>query len=413
MTPGLATCRPARAEALRVVHVASRCAAEGTSGVDAVVYFLSRAQAALGHDVQVVSVDALTECAPDAMAPGGPSVGLVLERDRGVWQALRAGNLAALVRPRRTLVARVLAARPDVVHFHSVHLPEHVGLAAVLRQHGIPYCVTTHGGLSPHARRRGRVRKALFAWLCERHYLNHAAFVHALTADEAAAVRAYGLHTRIVTVANGFDPSALQPPRNPYVLGAFGARSVSGRLFLFVGRLDTTTKGLDLLVDALAAAAAPGARLAVAGPDWHGQQAALERRTAALGLSGRVRFVGPAVGQHKADLFGAADVFVHPSRSEGVSLSVLEGAARGTPCLLTDAADPLGAVSAGGGAVTVSPTVPALARGLETFARMDRAELTRMGARARAVVQTRFTWPGTAQVLVDAYAAVAVPGRPC
>lgn len=385
------TLTPSRA--LRVVHVASRVSPEGTSGVEAAVYYLSRAQAALGHDVRVVPVDDPSDARRS--------------RDRGAWHGLRAGQLRAVLRPRPALVAAVLAARPDFVHFHSVHVPDHIGLATVLRGAGIPYCVTTHGGLAPQARQRGRLRKAFFGWLCERRYLHRAAFLHALTADEATAMRWYGLRVPIVTVPNGFDTAILQPARNPWAFGPFGVRGADERIFLYVGRLDTVTKGLDLLVDALAETRTTGARLAIVGPDWYGQQAALMRRVRMRALDDRVRFFGPAFGQHKTDLLAAADVFVHPSRSEGVSLSVLEAAGSGKPCLLTYAADPLGAVARGGGGLTVAPAVPALVEAIETLTGMDRPALAQMGARARAVVEAQFTWSGAAQTLADAYASAA------
>jgi glycosyltransferase involved in cell wall biosynthesis len=98
-----------------------------------------------------------------------------------------------------------------------------------------------------------------------------------------------------------------------------------------------------------------------------------------------------------------ADVFVHPSRWEGVSQSVLEAAAWERPCLLTRAADPAGALGRGGAVVVVQVTREGLAGGIRTHATMDRARLVTMGRLARRVVERGFNWPTTAQRVVDAY----------
>ena len=62
----------------------------------------------------------------------------------------------------QSLAEDVLAWQPDIVHFHSVHIPQNVALAAHLGRAGIPYCVTVHGGLFRAALRRGRLKKTLF-----------------------------------------------------------------------------------------------------------------------------------------------------------------------------------------------------------------------------------------------------------
>lgn len=57
-----------------------------------------------------------------------------------------------------------------------------------------------------------------------------------------------------------------------------------------------------------------------------------------LGLSDRVRLLGSR--EDVIDLYQAADLFLLPSLSEGMPLSVLEAQALGLPCLLSDAIPP-------------------------------------------------------------------------
>jgi glycosyltransferase involved in cell wall biosynthesis len=303
------------------------------------------------------------------------------------------------------LADEVLAWRPDVVHFHSVHVALNVALAARLCDAEIPYCVTVHGGLFPAALRRGRVKKALFNLLFERRFLSDARFVHAVSPHEVAAIRGYGFEGPVVIVPNGVPLDADVAPHRPEPVYAAHPCLMNVRIFLFVGRLDPWQKGLDLLIEAFARAALSDAALVLVGPDCRGSRHSLEVLADRFGILPRVVFTGAAFGEDRARLFGAADVFVHPSRWEGLSLSVLAAEASGKPCLLTRAADPLGGLERAHAAVMVEPTVASIAAGLRRFATLSGRELQIMGARAKVVAGTHAKWPDIAGRLVQAYRA--------
>jgi glycosyltransferase involved in cell wall biosynthesis len=103
-----------------------------------------------------------------------------------------------------------------------------------------------------------------------------------------------------------------------------------------VGSLDQLYKGPDVLLDAVAFLSQEGLDL---GLTWIGggrHQADLERKAEMSGLRHRVRFLGqlPAGEAIRAEL-DAADLFVLPSRTEGLPRALLEAMARGLPCIGT------------------------------------------------------------------------------
>jgi glycosyltransferase involved in cell wall biosynthesis len=101
---------------------------------------------------------------------------------------------------------------------------------------------------------------------------------------------------------------------------------------LFVGRL-RLRKGVEVALEALGrlprVPEGGPARLLIAGDGEH--RAALERRTAELGLQGAVSFLGTCGASRVRSLLGGAAALVVPSIYEGMPLLLLEAMAAGVP----------------------------------------------------------------------------------
>ncbi len=152
---------------------------------------------------------------------------------------------------------------------------------------------------------------------------------------------------------------------------------------LFLGRLEPL-KGVETLLEALA-----DARLS--GLDWsaclagRGAVEGYRARAEALGLAGRVRFPGWQPEAEARRLLSEADVFVLPSRAEGLSMAMLEALAFGLAVIVTPVGAAPEVVQEGDSGLFVPPDdAGALAAALaRTISEPDlRARLQR-GARAR------------------------------
>jgi glycosyltransferase involved in cell wall biosynthesis len=97
-----------------------------------------------------------------------------------------------------------------------------------------------------------------------------------------------------------------------------------------VARLDPR-KGLDTVVDALSVNALrhPRLRFLVVGDG--GERTRLAARAEAHGVAGRVAFVPHQI--HVTPYLAAMDLFVAPSRTEGLGLAIIEALAAGVPVL--------------------------------------------------------------------------------
>ena len=184
--------------------------------------------------------------------------------------------------------------------------------------------------------------------------------------------------------------------------------SPGGDHILFLGRIDVKQKGLDLLLDAHAAA--PNALpLVIAGSGTAAQEQLL--RSLLLG-NDRVRLVGHATGVEKEALLRGCAFVVMPSRFETFGLSALEGMAYGKPVVAFDL--PQIDWIVGDCAVRVPPLdVGALAAAMERLS-LDLPYRAALGARARATAQG-YDWDdivGQYQAVLDvALSATRAPRR--
>ncbi|MEM4721645.1 MAG: glycosyltransferase [Candidatus Methanomethylicaceae archaeon] len=102
---------------------------------------------------------------------------------------------------------------------------------------------------------------------------------------------------------------------------------------LFVGSLAQMYKAPDVLIDSVALCVRRGLdiRLIMVGDGKHRSE--LERRAATHGLQECVRFMGQLPREGVQKWLDQADLFVLPSRQEGVPRAMLEAMARGLPCI--------------------------------------------------------------------------------
>jgi glycosyltransferase involved in cell wall biosynthesis len=103
---------------------------------------------------------------------------------------------------------------------------------------------------------------------------------------------------------------------------------------VFVGTLESLYKGPDLLLDAVASCKNQGIPVKVRFLGVGQQIPILRRRCARLGIDAQVEFVGSVTaGEPVRRQLDQADLFVLPSRAEGVPRAMLEAMARGLPCV--------------------------------------------------------------------------------
>jgi glycosyltransferase involved in cell wall biosynthesis len=211
--------------------------------------------------------------------------------------------------------------KPDLV-FAPWAYPD--GWAAVELGHkaGLPVVIKLHGsdmnGLAVHPQRLRGTRDAL----------RRADAVVSVSHDLAARTLDLGVEPqRVRVVYDGVDSRVFHPGSTTEARARLGL-DAAGPIVLFVGNL-LPVKGLDVLVEACVRLKANGTRFTCLLIGQGPQRRSLERQIARDGLGDCVRLLGSVAHDRLGDWYRAADIFVLPSRSEGVPVVLLEAAACG------------------------------------------------------------------------------------
>ena len=362
----------------------SDCYLPRTGGIETQVRALALQQAAVGHDVRVITATA----GSGAVFAGREVVdGIPVDR-----VAARIPG-ALPIHPRtRAHVAALLARDPvDVVHVHAgVVSPFAWGAIRAARERRVPVLVTVHSIWGPIARPGFGASAALLRWTDWGVQLS--AVSDTAAAHIAAAVPAAG---EVLVVPNGIDPSGWTGYR---VEGAHDELRLAT-----VMRLAPRKRALALLriVDQVRRGLGSSHRVTLCivgdGPDRRRAEAFIREH----GLASDVSLLGRLDHEGISEVFANADLYVQPSVRESFGLAALEARSAGLPVVARRQTGTTQFIRDGVEGLLVESDAE-MARALMRVAR-DRALLDRMAAHNRSTTPDD-TWPGVLAMVDAAYA---------
>ncbi|WP_306058715.1 glycosyltransferase family 4 protein [Natronococcus wangiae] len=301
---------------MRILRVAQKVYPDVSGGGPYHVHAMSRDQAAMGHDVTVLTVRY------------DPDLPRIEERD-GYTVVRYDPALDLLGNDISPGVARHLssAAEFDVVHAHS-HLYFSTNLAALKCALGdVPLAVTNHGLYSQNAPKWAfdLYLRSLGRWT-----FDQADVVFCYTETDRERVREFGVSSRIEVVSNGIDTDRFTPDGPESELIDHDGRAVS-----FVGRLVDGKRPQDAL-RAIARVRETRSNITLHFCGDGPLQSRLKSIACELGIEDSVTFHGQIPYDEMPNVYRSSDLLVLPSRSEGVPRTVLEAMATDTPVVTSD-----------------------------------------------------------------------------
>jgi D-inositol-3-phosphate glycosyltransferase len=299
--------------------------------------------------------------------------------------------------------------RPDVVHAHF--WMSGVAALTAARRAGVPVTVTYHAlGTVKLRHQGGRDTSPAQRIGYERALGRVVDRVIAQCRDEVRELVAMGVdRNRIAIVPSGIDGDLFTPD------GPTALRRGAVPRVLTVGRL-VERKGYDDVIQAMRGV--PGAELVVVGGppadrlDADPYARSLRYRALSCGVADRVRLTGAVAHDELPGWYRSADVMVTAPWYEPFGLTPLEAMACGVPVIGTAVGGLVDTIVDGHTGDLVAPRDPAaLGRALRDLL----ADPVRRLAYATAGLdraRQKYSWQGTADRLLDVYAAVATARRP-
>lgn len=234
----------------------------------------------------------------------------------------------------RNIRKQLIHLKPDIVHIHGEFNPDNLKVSGLFH---CPIFLSPHGAFHPVVLNKGnRVLKSCYIRLAKSLLYKNVVF-HALTPMEQVHITRILPNAKVYCVPQG---PGIQIEK--FVLnGDQDHKLSSGSIrFLFVGRLDVYTKGLDILLEAFSRVAqcveAKKTSLMLVGPDWNKGAVTLEKQAEAVGISKYFSIVGTKIGSDLISIFGQSHIYIHVSRHEGHPLAITEALLLGKPAILTN-----------------------------------------------------------------------------
>jgi glycosyltransferase involved in cell wall biosynthesis len=285
-------------ESLRIAHVDGE---KGFSGGEVQVFLLMEGLRERGH-AGVLLCPPKSRAEAEAKLRGIETIAVRMSGDL---------DLGAVPKLKRAIESW----KPDLVHLHTSRATWLGGLAAKLAK--VP-AITTRRMDKPV--KRGWRQRLIYDSLVER--------AVAISPAVEAALREGGVPARkLSTIPSTVAPHASDPGARERIRRSMEV--LDGSIVLLVLASLVHRKGIDVLLEAVAKLQDDDLAVWIAGDG--SERPALEERTERLGVSRRVRFLGRRGDPD--DLLAACDVFVLPSRKEGLGVAALQAMAAGRPVI--------------------------------------------------------------------------------
>jgi glycosyltransferase involved in cell wall biosynthesis len=360
-------------------------------GAERVAFETSWRLASAGHDVAVLTL------AFDRSVPLG-------DRTKGVLICrVPAIELTRLIGLQSALSTRVFGEahrvinefRPDVVHGHGLFFVTTVAACLAAHVAGVPFVLSAHIGRLDALPVTQRMMARAFEVSIARFMACRARAIIAVSKAVEEHVRSLcgaRVRDKVFVVPNGVDHEKFRPrERLP---------GETNFTIAFVGRL-VANKGPQFLIAAMprVLAAFPRARAVIAGDGPLRKR--LVDMSSRLRVCHAVEFLG-----NRADvdeILRKSDVFVRPSLSEGLPLTVLEAMSCGLPVVATPIAGVPEVVKHGENGFLVPPSDPrALADAIISLFE-DPVRAHDMGLRGRRMVEGHYSWDLTTEQTLRVY----------
>lgn len=280
---------------MKILHVAY-FGKDKLNGISHVVLALAKEQRAMGHNVKI-SIN---------------TVHSIIDNQEIIYS-----------KKQREFYALVKLFNPDIVVFHTFYDYIHYKFSKTLKQCNIPYAIMFHGGATIDNLGRSFLKKKIANYLLFNSYVEKSNGVIYLNDAESDKSIFKKQQPNATIIPNGINLPDIK----------FDNISKNKIRFSFLGRLDVWHKGLDLLISALDLIKSSEINNKIEFKFYGPKEDDFYKELNNFGSL--VEYCGYVSGDSKCEAFKNTDIFISPSRMEGMPMAILEALSYGIPCIIT------------------------------------------------------------------------------
>lgn len=374
---------------MRILHVLNSSDPEN-GGTFQAVRELSAHQAALGHEVTVVSTG--RDGSP-LSSQGEKWIVFSVQWDAWKWSTAMQKAMAGMIKA------------TDVVHLHTVwEFPVYYGHTLSLK-FGKPYILSPHGMLDRWSLAQKALKKRIYLSWIGRSILAGAGAVHFTSRAESERSQLLPMKNKSIVIPLGVTLSDLGSPDQKAFYEKF-PELAGNRFILFLGRLHPK-KRPELAIRAYQKISAEfkNCYFLMAGPGEASYVLGLKEIVKGCGLENRVLFPGMLDRSLVLAAYRLADLFVLPSLQENFGLSVAEAMASGCPVVISPEVDLSEEVRRTGAGIVVAAEEGAMAESIRRL--LEDSDLRKqMGDQGRRLIHERFVWDKVVLEYIEAYNSI-------
>ena len=282
---------------------------------------------------------------------------------------------------------------PDLAIFHEVYRIEYLDIMKEFIKKGIPYIIIPHGGLTKEAQRKKRVKKLFANLILFRQFIDNAKAIQCLSKVEMETTK---FKVKKFIGTNGI---VIPSEKKEHF-------SNDGLKFVYIGRLDSYHKGLDLLIEAVSKEKQflkdHGCTFNIYGPDYEGRYQKVHDLIHEYNTEDIIALNHEVGGEEKKRILLNCDIFLQTSRFEGMPMGILEALSYGIPCIITEGTTLGSFINKYNSGWVAETTADSIAKMLVKSIN-EKDSLKSKSQNAVVTVEENFSWDNIAEKAINDY----------
>lgn len=285
-----------------------------------------------------------------------------------------------------------------IIHIHGGFIPAYFSLAKLFHKKNISFFFTPHGAYNTIALEKNKWIKKPYLWLFDKFIAKHSVGIQVLGNSEWESTTKLFPNANIHLIPNG---------QNLVDVNQICFEKNETLKLCFIGRIDIHTKGLDILMNALAQAKTENINYQLTVIGSGGELDALKDLAYEYGIHTLIDFKGALFGEEKFNVLQQHDALVLLSRNEGLPGVVLEAGVVGVPSIVSVPTNMSDYITRHNSGYVVEDNTPENFVSILRQVSFDKGlgDLDQKRFNAQKMVKESFNWEHIVKQLNQAYAA--------